>query len=127
MDAENSRMHEQDDGVFGFERLDVYQRGVEFVALAARIIQALPGGQHPLADQLKRAALSVPVNVAEGVGRTSLADRRRHYAIARGSAMECGAILDACRVLELAPTELLRQGRALLIRIVSMLTRLCRP
>lgn len=124
--AEMHRMNEHDDGVFGFEKLDVYRRAIEFLAVAARVIQELPAGQHPLADQLKRAALSVPVNVAEGVGRTSAADRRRHYAIARGSAMECAAILDACRILEIAATGLLREGRTLLIRVVSMLTRMCR-
>jgi four helix bundle protein len=125
--AESYRMSEDDEGGFGFEKLDVYQRAVEFLAVAARLVQELPPGQHPLADQLKRAALSVPVNVAEGVGRTSAADRRRHYAIARGSAVECAAILDACRILEIAATGLVRQGRSLLIRVVSMLTRMCRP
>ena len=89
------RMSEYDEGLFGFEKLDAYQRAVEFLAVAVRVIEGLTAGQHPIADQLRRAALSVPVNVAEGVGRTSAADRRRHYAIARGSAMECAAILNA--------------------------------
>jgi len=119
------RMSEYDEGLFGFEKLDAYQRAVEFLAVAARVIEGLTAGQHPIADQLRRAALSVPVNVAEGVGRTSAADRRRHYAIARGSAMECAAILNACRILGFADASLLRQGRALLIRVVSMLTRMC--
>ena len=105
----------------------MYRCAVEFLAVVARIIQQLPAGHYSLADQLKRAALSVPVNIAEGVGRTSVADRRRHYAIARGSAMECAAILNACRILELANIEQLQHGRGLLIRVVSMLTRMCRP
>ena len=79
-----------------------------------------------LSDQLKRAALSVPVNIAEGVGRTSLADRRRHYAVARGSAMECAAILDTCRVLRAANPASLAEGRSLLLRVVRMLSRMCR-
>ena len=70
--------------------------------------------------------LSVPVNIAEGVGRTSVADRRRYYAIARGSAMECAAILDACRVLSVASPIRLAAGRSLLLRIVQMLRKLCR-
>ena len=71
---------------FAFERLEVsgaYQRALEFLVVAARIISELPGGNASLTDQLPRAALSVPVNLAEGVGRSSVADRRRHYAIAR--------------------------------------------
>ena len=110
---------------FAFERLDVYQRAIEFLVVAARIISELPGGNASLTDQLRRAALSLPVNVAEGVGRSSVADRRRHYAIARGSAMECAAILDACRVLQLSNQDLLGQGRSLLLRVVQMLSKMC--
>jgi hypothetical protein len=39
--------------------------------------------------------------------------------------MECAAILDVCRVLELAKPALLAEGRALLVRAVSMLNKLC--
>lgn len=119
-------MSEKRDAVFGFEKLDVYQGAIDLLAVTARIISELPPGHHSLADQLRRAALSVPVNIAEGVGRTSPADRRRHFSIARGSAMECAAILDACRVLGIAGADPLRQGRALLVRVVSMLTKMCR-
>ena len=91
--------------------------------MVARIISELPGGNGSLTDQLRRAALSVPVNVAEGVGRSSVADRRRQYAIARGSAMECASILDACRVLQLTNSELLADGRSLVLRVVQMLSK----
>ena len=118
-------MREQHEAAFGFEKLDAYQRAVEFVATAAGIISEFPSGYSSLSDQLRRAALSVPVNIAEGVGRTSLADRRRYYAIARGSAMECAAILDACRVLSAASPVRLATGRSLLLRIVQMLSKMC--
>ena len=113
--------------VFGFERLDVYRTSVEFLALAWQLGEALPRGQSALGDQLRRAALSVLLNIAEGTGRVGDADVSRHRAIARGSAMECAAILDVLRVLSLAPPDLLIQGRALLLRIVSTLSKLCRP
>src|SRR5262245_17626804 len=113
--------------VFGFEKLDVYRCSVAFLALAWKICEALPRGQAALADQLRRAALSVPLNIAEGTGRVGDADVGRHRGIARGSAMECAAILDALRVLSLAPLDRLSQGRSLLLRIVSMLSKLCRP
>jgi four helix bundle protein len=58
-------MREKPEAAFGFEKLDVYQRSIEFVAVAARIISELPSGYSSLSDQLRRAALSVPVNVAE--------------------------------------------------------------
>ena len=113
--------------VFGFEKLDVYRCSVEFLALAWQLGEALPRGQSALAEQLRRAALSVPLNIAEGTGRIGEADVSRHRAIARGSAMECAAILDVLRVLSLARPDLLTECRSLLLRIVSMLSKLCRP
>ena len=118
-------MRDSEERGFAFERLDVYQRAIEFLVVVTRIISELPAGNASLTDQLRRAALSVPVNVAEGVGRSGLADRRRHSAIARGSAMECAAILDACRVLQLASPDLLADGRSLLLRVVQMLSKMC--
>jgi hypothetical protein len=52
-----------------------------------------------LRDQLRRAALSVPLNIAEAAGRSSQPDAARHYAIARGSTMECAAVLDVVLAL----------------------------
>ena len=77
-------------------------------------------------DQLKRAALSIPLNIAEAAGRTGEADAARAYAIARGSAMECAAVLDALKVLAIVDEAVYRRGCELLERIVAMLTRLCR-
>jgi four helix bundle protein len=119
-------MHLPDELTFAFEKLDVYQNAAAFLATSARIVSELPTGYSSLADQLKRASLSVPANIAEGVGRTGAADRRRHYAIARGSAMECAAILEACRILQAADPSLLLDGRSILIRVVQMLTKMCR-
>ena len=53
-----------------------------------------PRGQADLRDQLQRASTSIPLNVAEASGKTGTADRARFCAIARGSALECAAILD---------------------------------
>ncbi|MDI7266617.1 MAG: four helix bundle protein, partial [Myxococcota bacterium] len=78
------------------------------------------------ADQLRRAAMSVVLNIAEGSGRFRDADAARHRAIARGSAMECAAVLDICRVLGFAESELLGEARRLLVRVVQMLSRMCR-
>ena len=86
--------------VLSFQRLDVYQCAVEFLAISIDVSTRLPKGYAALADQLRRSALSVPLNIAEGAGRMSKADAARHYAIARGSAMECAAIVDALKLLE---------------------------
>ena len=65
------------------------------------------------------------LNTAEGAGRVGAADKARVYAMARGSAMECAAVLDVLRITRLAPVALCMRGRALLVRIVQMHTRLC--
>ncbi|AUX40965.1 hypothetical protein SOCE26_023670 [Sorangium cellulosum] len=70
--------------------------------------------------------MSVPLNIAEGSGRAAAADRARFYAIARGSAMECGALVDVCRVAGFLKAAEAEDAKALLIRIVAMLTRMCR-
>ena len=93
-------------GMLDHEKLDVYQRAIEFVACALRIAERLPRGQAPLADQLRRAAVSIPLNIAEGGGRNrESADRARFRAIARGSAMESGALLDVIRLFSVVPQE----------------------
>jgi four helix bundle protein len=109
-----------------YERLDVYQLAIEFLALAAQVVDALPRGRSTLKKQLEAASFSISQNIAEGVGKPTDADRMRYYGIARGSAMECGAILDACHVLKLVERARWEAGKALLVRIVSMLTKMCR-
>jgi four helix bundle protein len=110
-----------------FQKLDVYQRSIEFLALAHRVRERLPKGHADLADQFRRAAQSVPQNIAEGCGRTTRADKAKHYTIARGSAMESASHLDVMRVDELVDPELYARGIELLDRIVAMLTKLIDP
>jgi four helix bundle protein len=105
------------------ERLDVYRVALEFQALAAAV--PLGRGLRDLRDQLERASTSIVLNIAEGAGRRGGADRARFFAIARGSATECAAILDIVRARSLAPPTVTTRGRSLLVRIVQMLTRLC--
>ena len=109
-----------------FERLDVYRCALEFAALAFRIIESLPRGHSQLADQLRRATISIPLNIAEGSGKTTDRERARFHAIARGSAMECAAILDVLRLQALTEAETGAQAKALAVRMVSMLSKMCR-
>jgi four helix bundle protein len=109
------------------ERLDVYQCAIEFLRFALRSCAAVPRGDGDLRDQLRRAALSVPLNIAEGSGKTSTVDRARFFAIARGSALECGALVDVLQLTGAVPDPDAHSAKRLLARIVAMLTRLCRP
>jgi four helix bundle protein len=109
-----------------YEKLDVYQVSIQFVSIAVALSEQIPKGYAALADQLRRAAWSIPLNIAEGVGKPTVSDQARFHAIARGSAMECGAILDVVGVLQVsAPQELVR-AKQLIVRVVEMLTKMCR-
>jgi four helix bundle protein len=120
-----SRANAEKEGMLSHEKLDVYQRSIEFLAAALCIAEKLPRGQAPLADQFRRAAMSIPLNIAEGSGRAAdSADRRRFSGIARGSAMECGAIMDVVRLLDIAPDSDWARAKVLLVRIVEMLSKM---
>ena len=108
------------------EKLDVYQRATQFLALSAQLIDAVPKGHKTLVDQLRRAALSIVLNIAEAAGKPSRAEGRHHFAIARGSALECGASLDAIRLLSLGDRAAVDSGKDILVSVVAMLSKLCR-
>jgi four helix bundle protein len=109
--------------MFNFQQLDVYQCASQFLALASPLAELPPRGYASLGEQLRRAALSIALNIAEGSSRFN-ADERRFYGIARGSALECAAILDSFRILRFASEEDLAEAMELLERVVKMLTRL---
>ena len=112
--------------MFGFQRLDAYRAAAKFLGVSSRLITTVPRGHSALVDQLKRAALSIPLNIAEGSGRFNQ-DAVRFYTIARGSALECAAILDALEAMGVFDETAIGDARELLERIVSMLTGLIRP
>ena len=110
--------------MLSFQRLDAYQRAVEFLALACELAEGLPRGHADRIDQLNRSAESVIRNIAEGAGRWSPADVAKHYKIARGEAMECVASLDVLRVRKLVDEALYGKGVELCARVVATLTKL---
>jgi len=106
------------------DRLDAYRVSLEFQQLAARLCRGK--GLGALRDQLDRASVSICLNVAEGAGRISAAEKAHFFSIARGSATESGAALDLLLARGLVTVADYRRGRSLLIRIVSMLVGLMR-
>ena len=111
---------------FDHEKLDVYAKAIEFVLLANDVVEQLPRGRGYLADQLQRAATSVPLNIAEGAGEFMPAEKARFYRMARRSATESAAVLDVCRRLGLVEDERYLTGRDLLLEVVAMLVRMIR-
>lgn len=109
---------------FDHEKLDVYKLALEFVARADAIVDSLPRGRGYLGDQLQRAALSVVLNIAEGAGKYSPADKAAFYARARGSVTESAAVLDVCVTLKLVTQAIVDENKQLLERLSQMLTKL---
>ena len=113
-----------DSPVFGHERLDVYQTALRYMAEVFVRSGRLNGPFRHARDQWLRAAQSIPLNIAEGNGKSGVADRRHYFEIARGSALECAAIQDVLQVGCALPPEDNVQLKELLNRIVAMLTRM---
>ena len=102
-------------------RFDAYRLAVEFRRL---VVRWLPLRRSELSDQLDRASISVPLNVAEGAGRSTPRERARHYTIARGSAVECLACLDLLELEISAPDTV--AARAIVLRLLNVLTAVIR-
>ena len=104
--------------VLDHERLDVYVVALDFLVFANEVIERLPRGRSHLADQLTLASTSIVLNLAEGAGKLSKADKRRYYLTARGSATESAALLDVCLRLRLVGEAEYSAGKAMLPRRV---------
>jgi four helix bundle protein len=83
---------------FRFRKFDVYQEAKEFHLRVLRICRVLPKRFSYLEDQLKRASLSVVLNIAEGSAKTSDREFRRYIGNALGSLNEIMAALEICKI-----------------------------
>ena len=76
--------------IYSFEKLDVWKSAKEFVKHIYKLTQNFPNREkYGIVDQLRRAAISIPNNLAEGSGRTTGKDKARFTQISYGSLMEC--------------------------------------
>ena len=108
----------------GHEKLDVYRLSIGYVAWVYEKVKGLKGAHRPARDQWLRASQSIPLNIAEGNGKTADADRRRYFEIARGSVLECAAIQDVLVVGQALDKTESRSRKDELDRMAAMLSRL---
>lgn len=79
---------------FKFERLDVWQRSIDWANEVFDVAQKMPKAyQYSIGDQLRRASLSVPTNIAEGIGRDSPKETKYFYRVSKGSVYEVVSLL----------------------------------
>jgi four helix bundle protein len=79
---------------FRFERFEAWKRAIEFADAMFEVADGLPQKyQFSLGEQLRRAALSIPTNLAEGSGRDNPKEERYFYGVAKGSMYEVVSLL----------------------------------
>jgi four helix bundle protein len=97
--------------ILDHERLDVYRLALDFLVFANQVLETFPRGRAHFCDQLTRASTSIVLNLAEGAGNHSKADKRRYYLTARGSATESAALRDVLLRLRLLDESGHRTGK----------------
>lgn len=110
---------------FMFEKLEVYQKAVDLAERIETLSKGIAGqGYHHLLDQLRRASLSISLNIAEGNGRWHTKDKKNFFWIARGSVFECVPLVELCRRQKLMSEEISAELKAELEKLSKMLTAL---
>ena len=105
--------------------LTVWQKSMDLVAEVYRIVKLLPRDeQHALSSQMRRAAVSIPSNIAEGFGRASTKDYLHFLNIARGSAYEVETQLRICVKISYIQDKEIEKALGLLKEVKSMLNAL---
>ncbi len=112
-------MHIQD---FDFEKLNVYQKGLDFVHELFVIYKGLPREfKYTVGDNLIRAGLSITNNLAEGSGKRFKKEKARYYSTSLDSARECISVLNVLLKEMLIERERYDNLRSAAKEITSML------
>ena len=106
-----------------FSHTKIYRKTMALIDLSQTILLDLPLGYGFLADQLRRATASIPLNFAEGCGKRTPKEQRRFFMMARGSTNEVAAILDVGLRLRVITKDKHEEGMELCDHLARMLTR----
>ncbi len=109
---------------FPHHRLDVYRVALELARKARAASAAIPRGDRSLADQMKRAATSTVLLIAEGANRRASGDKRQRYSLARGECGEVAAAVELAHAYDLLESEQVAELLELASRVNAMLLRL---
>jgi four helix bundle protein len=107
-----------------YERLDVYRLARQLARETNELLKLLPPGRADVADQLRRATMSVALNIAEGSGEFAPKEKARFYRIAKRSTTECGAVLDHVIDIGFLAEAATADARVLVVRITGALVKL---
>ncbi len=105
--------------------LDLFKVSRTFTLLCYKETKSFPADEKfAMIQQIRRAALSVHLNIAEGASRKSLAERKRFYEIARGSLVEADTAFDIAVALNYTTKEQLQELGSHIIRCFQMLSKM---
>jgi four helix bundle protein len=105
-----------------FRDLQVWQRAMQLTVAVYRLTRDFPREEiYGLTSQIRRAAVSVPSNIAEGQGRLNPAEFRQFLGIARGSICEVQTQLEIARSLQFGKRELLDEAESLSHEVGKMI------
>ena len=107
----------------GFHAFDV---SLEMIAAIKPVIQRVAQRDRKLADQMRRAASSVPLNISEGSQRAGR-DRQQHHRIAAGSARELRAALRVAQLWDYIDDSAVESVDGVLDRELALLRGLTKP
>jgi four helix bundle protein len=112
-------------GVKNYKELEVWQKAMELVVHVYRVSKNFPKEElFALTNQLRRAAVSIPSNIAEGFGRDSHKDFVNFLLVSRGSLFEVGTQLDiATRLGYVSITDDIEQLMDSIARMLGSLIR----
>ncbi len=86
--------------IHSFRDLLVWQRSMQLTEAVYRLTEGFPREErYGLTSQIRRSAVSIPSNIAEGQGRTNLGEFRQFLGIARGSNVRIQTQLEIARTL----------------------------
>src|SRR5687768_10575821 len=103
--------------MFDQDRLDAYNLSRAFVREVAALLTSVPRGFGEQIDQLRRAALSISLNTAEGAGEFVPKEKARFYRMARRSATEAAAVQDTLVDRGILQESEIENGRFILHRL----------
>ena len=106
-------------------QLDVYKYSRKLILEAYKVTKLLPDDERcGLTSQIRRAGLSIHLNIAEGSSRKSKADRKRFFEISRGSLIEVDTAIGVVYDLELLTDDQVADLGELIINTFKVLTGL---
>ncbi len=105
-----------------FRDLQVWQRAMQLTIAIYRLTKEFPREEiYGLTSQIRRSAVSIPSNIAEGQGRSSVGEFRQFLGIARGSNCEVQTQLEIARTLKFGNPGLIDEAEKLSNEVRKML------